>query len=101
MTRTLTSALQGDHETKVPSALVTSLDRTLTLAKALSHGDPIPRSDNTTCLVYKVVQAALAWNQEAHHVISQARLQLPERIPESSSTRGQSTCVTLAVKDGS
>ena len=32
----LTSALEGDHETGVPSALATTLDQTLTLAKALS-----------------------------------------------------------------
>ena len=32
----LTSAFEGDHETGVALALVTSLDRTLTLAKALS-----------------------------------------------------------------
>ena len=36
----LTSALEGDHETGVTSALVTSLDRTLTLAKALSSWGP-------------------------------------------------------------
>ena len=32
----LTSALEGDHETRVASALETSLDRTLTLAEAPS-----------------------------------------------------------------
>ena len=36
----LTSALEGDHETGVASALATSLDRTLTLAKALSPWGP-------------------------------------------------------------
>ena len=36
----LTSALKGDHETGVASALATSLDRTLTLAKALSSWGP-------------------------------------------------------------
>ena len=36
----LTSALEGDHETGVASALATSLDRTLTLAKALSSWGP-------------------------------------------------------------
>ena len=36
----LTSALEGDHETGVASALATSLDRTLTLAKALSPRGP-------------------------------------------------------------
>ena len=36
----LTSALEGHHETGVASALATSLDRTLTLAKALSSWGP-------------------------------------------------------------
>ena len=36
----LTSALEGDHETGVASALATSLDRNLTLAKALSSLGP-------------------------------------------------------------
>ena len=36
----LTTALEGDHETGVASALVTFLDRTLTLAKALSPWGP-------------------------------------------------------------
>ena len=46
----LTSALDGHHETGVTSALVTSLRRTLTLAKALFSWGPIPRSDSITCL---------------------------------------------------
>ena len=36
----LTSALEGDHETRDASALATSLIRTLTLAKALSSWGP-------------------------------------------------------------
>ena len=36
----LTSALEGDHETGVDSALATSLDRTLTLTKALPSWGP-------------------------------------------------------------
>ena len=36
----LTSALEGDHETGVASALATSLARTLTLAKALPSWGP-------------------------------------------------------------
>ena len=36
----LTSALEGDHDTGVSSALATSLDRTLTLAKALPSWGP-------------------------------------------------------------
>ena len=36
----LTSALKGDHETRVTSALATSLARTLTLAKALPSWGP-------------------------------------------------------------
>ena len=35
----------------------------------------------------EAVQADSTWNLEAHHVVSQARLQLPERIPEASPTR--------------
>ena len=34
------------------------------------------------------VQSHMALNPEAHHAVSQARLHLPERIPEASSTRG-------------
>ena len=37
----LTSALEGDHETGVASALATFLDQTLTLAKALPSLGPI------------------------------------------------------------
>ena len=47
------------------------------------------------------MQADSAWNLEAHHVVSQARLQLPERIPEDNSTKGRTTCVALAAKEGS
>ena len=36
----LTSAFEGDHETEVALALVTSLDRTLTLAKAVCTSGP-------------------------------------------------------------
>ena len=43
----LTSAFEGDHETGVASALEMSLDQSLTLAKALRPGEPIPKSDNT------------------------------------------------------
>ena len=46
----LTSALEGDHEQRVESALATSVARTLTLAKALSPRGPNPTSDNTTRL---------------------------------------------------
>ena len=46
----LTSALEGDHETGVPSTLAMSLDRTLTLAKALPSWGPISSSDNITRL---------------------------------------------------
>ena len=46
----------------------------------------------------EAVQAHKAWNLEAQHVVSQAGLQLTQRIPEASSTRGPLTCVTLAAK---
>ena len=49
----------------------------------------------------EAVQADSAWNLEAHHVVSLAPLQLPERILEASSSRGRSTCVALAEKGGS
>ena len=51
VTWTLTTALKGDCETGVTSALETSLDRTHTPSKALAPGEPIPTSDNTTRLV--------------------------------------------------
>ena len=46
----------------------------------------------------EAVQVDSACNLEAHHVVSQAWLQLPERIPEASSTRGPITCVALQTK---
>ena len=49
----------------------------------------------------EAVQADSARHLEAHHVVSQARLQLPERIPEDNSTKGRTTCVALAAKEGS
>ena len=49
----------------------------------------------------EVVQADSAWNLEAHHVVSQAWLQQRERIPEASSSRGQSKCLDLAAKNRS
>ena len=47
----------------------------------------------------EAVHDDLAGDLEDHHVVSQAQLQLPERIPEASSTRGPSTCVALAAED--
>ena len=38
----------------------------------------------------ELVQGDSAWNLEARHVVSKARLQLPENIPETSSTRVRS-----------
>ena len=58
-------------------------------------------SDNTTRLGSRSMQAESPWNLEAHHVLSQARLQLPERIQEASSTTGKTTGVALAAKEGS
>ena len=49
----------------------------------------------------EAVQTDSAWKLEAHHVVSQARLQLPERILEASSTTGGTTLVALAAKEGS
>ena len=49
----------------------------------------------------EVVEADSAWKLEAHHVVSHARLHLPERILEVSSTRGRSKFVAVAAKDGS
>ena len=49
----------------------------------------------------EAVQADSARILEAHDFIAQARLQLPERIPEASSTTGGTTCVDLAAKEGS
>ena len=43
--------------------------------------------------VPEALQADSAWILESHHVVSQARLQWPERIPEASWTRGPITCV--------
>ena len=57
------------------------------------HRLTTPRSWGT-----EAVQLHSAWNLEAQHVVSQARLQLPERIPEASSTRGPITCVALQTK---
>ena len=46
----------------------------------------------------KAVQADSAWNLDAHHVVSQAGLQLSQRIPEASSTKGPITCVAWQPK---
>ena len=64
-------------------------------------GTQMQRLTTPRALGPEALQADSAWNLEAHHVVSQARLQLPVSIPEASSTRGESTCVTLAAKDGS
>ena len=49
----------------------------------------------------EAVEADSAWNLEAHHVVFLARLHLPERILEVSSTRGRLKFVDVAAKDGS
>ena len=36
----------------------------------------------------EAVHADLAWNLESHHVVFDARLQLPKRIPDVPSTTG-------------
>ena len=75
MALALTSALEGDHETGVASALATSLVRTKTLAKALSPWDPIPKSDNTMHLGSK--QCRLTWHGTWKLSMSFPKLQLP------------------------
>ena len=58
------SALHGIHENGIASALAMSLYRTLTLAKALSHGDSIPKSDNSTYMGSRIGAEILntTWN---------------------------------------
>ena len=46
----------------------------------------------------EAVQVDSACNLEAHHVVSQAWLHLPERIQEASTTRGRWTCAALQTK---
>ena len=84
----LTSALEEDHETTVASALAVSLDQTLTLANNLvvtlvTTWTQFQRLKTPRAWGPEAVQAHAAWNMEAHHVVSQAWLQLPERIPEA------------------
>ena len=64
-------------------------------------GTQMQRLTTPRALGPEALQADSAWNLEAHHVVSQARLQLPERIPEDNSTKGRTTCVALAAKEGS
>ena len=97
----LTSGLEEEYETRVASALATSLERNLTLAKALS-----PRGPNTKMWQHHVPGVHKQYRLSGHGTwklsISFPRwLQLPERIPEASPTRGPSTCVALAAKDWS
>ena len=49
----------------------------------------------------EAVEADSPLKLEAHHVVSHARLHLPERIPEVSSTRGRLKFVAVAAKDRS
>ena len=97
----LTSALEGDHETGVASAVSTSLDRTLTLAKALASWGPNQGLTASRAWGPEALQADSARNLESQHVVSQAGLQLPKWIPEASSTTGGTTCVAFAAKEGS
>ena len=53
------SALHGDNGTGVTSALLISLDQTLTLSMLSPNGDPLPNSENTTHIgpdAYSIVQ---------------------------------------------
>ena len=61
-------------------ALATSLDRTLTLPKALSSWGPNSKVTASRAWGPEAVQTDSPRNLEAHHVISQARLQLPRGI---------------------
>ena len=64
-------------------------------------GTQFQRLKTPRALGPEAVQADLAWNLEAHHVVSQAGLHLPEKFPETSSSRGPITCVALEATDGS
>ena len=50
----LNSVLEGDHETGVDSLLLTSLDLTQTLGKALSPSGPNSKSDNSMHTVSRI-----------------------------------------------
>ena len=74
-----TSGLERSHETGVIAALVTSLDGSLTLAKALSPWRPNYSLTTACTRVRESVQRHSAWKLQHQHVISKARLQLVAR----------------------
>ena len=83
------------------TSMATSLDRTLTQAKALPHGDPIPISDNTTHLgsISDAGWLGMEPGSSPCHFpgpASAAREDSRGLLP-----RGWSTCVALAANEGS
>ena len=98
---TLTSALEGDHE----------IGGALSLAMSVHHPNPssgcLPMETQSQRMLTprawcsEAVQAHSGWNMEGQYVVSQAQLQLPERIPEASLTRGTSNYVAWGPKTDS
>ena len=101
ITWALTSALEGDHETAVASALATSVTA-LTLAKAL-FPNQIWFGAQTKIGQHHApaVQNRCGVTQHGtweHPCRFTAQLQLSERIPQPSLTRGPGSCVALEAK---
>ena len=97
----LTSALEGDHETAVASALAVSLDRTLTLTNAHPHGEPIPTSENTTRLGSRSGAGSCGMERGSSPCHFPGLAAAAREDSRVSSIRGRSTCVALAAKEGS
>ena len=83
------------------TSMATSLDRTLTQAKALPHGDPIPTSDNTTHLGSISDAGWLGMEPGSSPCHFPGPAAATKRILEASSTRGKSSSVAKAAKDRS
>ena len=95
----LTSNLHGDHKTGFASALVTSLNRTLNLAKVSPMGTQYKSLKIPRVWAHEAVQNHSAKILEHHHVLSKSWLQLPKRIPEATLKGGLYICLTLELKD--
>ena len=97
----LTSALEGDYETGVASALATSLARTLSLAKALPSWGPNSNVRQHHALGFQK-RCRLTRQGTWKLTISSPRpAAAPQWIPEAYSTVGGTICVAVAAKVGS
>ena len=95
ITWVLTSALKGDHETAVASALATSVTA-LTLSKSLSPWGPNQNRTTPCACGSESLRGHSAWNLGAP--MSFHGPAAAETIPEPSPTRGPGSCVAFEAK---